>query len=79
MAVVIYAAFAALLMSRAGVLPGRETGLVVIATWVLFSYALLSIGGNVASRSRHERMVQTPVSAVLTGGIFVIALGMTPA
>lgn len=36
------------------VLTGRETAFVVIATWVLFGYSMLSIGGNIASRSRHE-------------------------
>jgi hypothetical protein len=77
-AIVIYGAFAALLLSRTGVLPGRETALVVVATWVLFAYSLLSIGGNIASRSRHERIVQIPASAVLSAAIFVVALGMPP-
>ncbi|GAB3532016.1 hypothetical protein GCM10027403_03480 [Arthrobacter tecti] len=74
-AILLYAVFAALLMSRAGVLPGGDTVPVVVATWVLFAYSALSIIGNLASRSHHERIAQTPVSILLTIGILLIALG----
>ena len=76
-AIALYVAFAALLSSRAGVLPGGDTPAVVIATWILFAYAAFSIIANLASRSRQERAVQTPVSVALTLGILLVALGTT--
>ena len=76
-AIVLYAAFAALLISRAVVLPGGVSLAVIIGTWILFAYSAFSIIANVASRSRQERAVQTPVSVALTLGILVIALSPT--
>jgi len=72
-AIVLYAVFAALLASRAGVLPAGDTPPVVIATWILFADSAFSIIANLASKSRSERAVQTPVSVALTLGILVIA------
>lgn len=61
----IYAAIAVTLLWRSGVfgLPSRA---VVIATWVLVGYFALAIVMNAISRSRAERLVMTPVCAVLT-------------
>lgn len=75
-AILIYAVFAVLLLSRGGILPGGQTAFVVVATWVLFAYSGLSVGANALSRSRRERMVQTPVSILLSAGILIIALGL---
>jgi hypothetical protein len=74
-AILLYAAFASLLASRVGVLPGGDSSPVVIATWILFAYSALSIIPNLASKSRPERAVQTPVSVALSLGILVIAIG----
>lgn len=71
----VYLAFAALLMSRAGALPGGSGAAVVVTTWVLFAYLALSILANAASRSRVERWTMAPTSAVLATATFVIALG----
>lgn len=76
-AIAIYAVFAALLLSRAGILPSGESPTVVAASWVMFAYSVLSIAGNAISRSRPERIVQTPVSVLLSVGIFFVALGLS--
>lgn len=73
-ALLLYAGFATLLLSRAGVLPGGALPAVVVLTWILFGYATLSIGLNALSRSRDERLVQIPVSTLLSAGILIIAL-----
>ncbi|MBE1490952.1 hypothetical protein [Plantactinospora soyae] len=76
-AILLYAGFAVLVMGRAGILPGRGTRLVIVATWVLFAYSAVSIVMNAISRSRQERIVQTPVSVLLTVGVLIIAAGPT--
>jgi len=73
-AIVLYAGFALLLLSRAGLLPGGTSSGVIIGTWALFGYCCLGVVLNAISRSRDERIVQIPVSAVLTLGVLVIAV-----
>jgi len=72
-AILLYALFAAILLSRCGVLLGGESAVIVVATWVLFGYATLSVLLNLASRSRKERKVQTPISIVLAIAIGLVA------
>lgn len=69
----LYVGFALVLLNRAGVLPGRNTGFVVVAAWVLFAYFTLGILGNLASRSRHERWTMAPTSAVLAAAALIVA------
>ena len=73
-AVVLYAAFAAVLLARAGVLPGQDAPFVRVATWVLFAYFTVGIVMNGISRSRPERLTMTPVCVVLAGSTLVLAL-----
>lgn len=72
--VAVYAAIAAVLLSRAGVLPGGDSVAVRIATWVLFAYFVLGIVMNGISRSRPERVTMTPVTIVLALATLVLAL-----
>ncbi|ALJ21739.1 hypothetical protein [Microbacterium sp. No. 7] len=72
--VVLYAAMAALLLSRAGVIPGGDSPFVRVATWVLFGYFALGILMNAISRSRPERLTMTPVTIVLAAATLVVAL-----
>jgi hypothetical protein len=72
--IALYAVFALVVLQGAGaldVLPGR---LVEVALWVLTGYFTLGIAMNAASRSRPERSVMTPVSAVLAASCLVVAL-----
>jgi hypothetical protein len=73
----LYAGFAALLLSRAGVLPGSTLPVIMVLTWILFGYCVLSIVPNVMSRSRNERIVQIPVSTLLSASVLIIALSPT--
>jgi len=70
-----YAVFAAVLLSRTGVLPGRDSPVVVVATWGLVGVLALSTIANAFSRSRAERLTMMPTGAVLTVAVLVIALG----
>lgn len=70
----LYAAMLLLLLSRAGALPGGETGFIRIATWVLFGYFALGCVMNAISRSRAERYVMTPATILLAVATLVIAL-----
>ncbi|MFB7891053.1 hypothetical protein ACFC1I_02470 [Microbacterium sp. NPDC056044] len=72
--VVLYAGFAAVLLSRAGTLPGGDSQVIRILTWVLFAYFTLGIVMNAISRSRAERLTMTPVCAVLAAATLVVAL-----
>ena len=73
--ILLYAAFTAVLLSRAGVLPGADTAFVVVATWVLVGYFVLGIVMNSLSRSRAERWTMVPVCVVLAASALLIAVG----
>jgi len=71
--VVLYGAFAAILLWQAGVI--GDAGVVAqVATWVLFAYFAAGVVLNAISKSRPERVVMTPVCAVLAACTLVIAL-----
>ena len=70
---VIFAAIAVLLLSRAGVMGGDAT-FVRIATWALLGYFAIGIVMNAISRSRPERYTMTPVATMLALATLVIAL-----
>ncbi|CAI9394387.1 hypothetical protein [Microbacterium sp. T2.11-28] len=72
--VLLYAAFAWLLLARAGVLPGSDLPLVTAATWVLFAYFTVGILMNLVSRSVPERLAMTPVCVVLAAATLLVAL-----
>ncbi len=75
--VVLYAAFAFLALERVGlveVLPEEADPVVRIAMWVVFAYLVLGIPLNLASRSKPERLVMTPVVTVLAALALVLAL-----
>lgn len=73
--VLLYAGFAAILLSRAGILPGGDTIAVRILTWVLFAYFVVGIVMNAISRSRVERLTMTPACVVLAASTLMVALG----
>lgn len=74
LSVVLYAGFAWVLLSRAGVLPGGDTPAVRILAWLLLAYFVVGIGMNAISRSRAERFTMTPVCVVLAAATLVVAL-----
>lgn len=73
--VLVYAGLAALLLSRAGVLPGGDSTTVTVLTWVAFAFFAVSVLLNGISRSPAERWTMTPTSLLLAAATLVIALG----
>lgn len=73
--ILLYAGFAAVLLSRAGALPGGTTAFVEVATWVLVAYFAIGILMNGISRSRAERAAMTPACVVLAAAALLVALG----
>ena len=72
--IALYAAFAVLILQAAGALSVLPDGFVDVAIWVLTGYFALGIVMIAISRSRPERLLMTPVVAVLAAGCLVIAL-----
>jgi hypothetical protein len=73
--IAIYALLATVVLARAGLVsPGVPSGVVRTATWAVVAYLLLGAGLNLASRSKPERALMSPVSAVLCGLYAVVAL-----
>lgn len=72
--VILYIAFGAILVARAGILPGKDALFIRAMTWVLFAFATLSIALNALSQSRPERLTAAPASAVLSMTALVLAL-----
>ncbi|MBO9589347.1 hypothetical protein [Devosia sp.] len=72
--ILIYVGFAAVLLGRAGLvaLSGEWLG---PATWVIAGVLVLGTVMNAISRSMSERLVMTPVAAVLCGAAVIVALG----
>lgn len=75
LSILLYAAFAALLLCRGGILPGGEHLAIVVLTWVLFAYFVVGIVMNAASRSPAERWTMAPLCAVLAAATLMVALG----
>jgi hypothetical protein len=73
-AVVLYGAFALLMLEAAGRVGVLPQGFVGVAIWVLTAYFALGIVMNAVSRSRPERLVMTPVSLALATVCLVLAL-----
>jgi len=64
--IVIYAFLAAIVLARANMVSsGIPEGVLRTATWIVVAYFFLGVGLNLVSRSKPERAVMSPVSAVL--------------
>ena len=74
--VLVYAGLAALLLSRAGVLPAGDSTAVIVLTWVVFAFFAASVALNALSRSPAERWTMAPTSLLLAAATLVIALGV---
>ena len=73
--VLVYAGLAALLLSRAGVLPAGDSTAVIVLTWVVFAFFAASVALNAISRSPAERWTMAPTSLLLAAATLAIALG----
>jgi hypothetical protein len=72
--IVLYAVFAVLILQAAGLLGLLPDGVAAVAIWVLAGYFALGIVMNAASRSRPERLLMTPVVALLAACCLALAL-----
>ncbi|WP_300264863.1 hypothetical protein [Microbacterium sp.] len=73
-AVVLYGVFAYILLVQGADLPLNGSGLIMVLSWVLFGYLVLATFGNLRSRSRAERYVMAPASAILAIATLIITL-----
>jgi hypothetical protein len=73
--IVLYAGFAVLILHAAGALELLPGGFSGVAIWVLTAYFLLGIVMNAVSRSRPERLLMTPVVALLAVCCLALAVG----
>lgn len=77
-AILAYGAIGWAVLARAGQLgsgsgSGSGHGVLRVATWVIAGYFLVGAAGNLASRSRDERLVMTPFCVVLCALTVVVA------
>ena len=73
--IVLYGLFALIILATAErASDGTGAGITDVGIWVLTAYFALGIGMNAISRSRSERLLMTPVVAVLAAVCLVLAL-----
>lgn len=70
---VIYVLIGWVIVTRAAQDSGGH-GILGVATWVVAGFFLLGAAGNLASRSRPERFVMTPVAVLLCALTVVVAV-----
>ncbi len=75
LSVLLYAAIAAVVADRAGLVDVVGDGVARVGTWVVVAYLGLGVLANLASRSRAERAVMTPTVVVLLACALTVALG----
>lgn len=76
-AILLYAGFATIMLEKAGVVALLPSGdWIATVTWVIVGYFGLGIAMNAISRSRPERLVMTPLVAVLFVLALIVALGL---
>jgi hypothetical protein len=74
-AVILWIVAAVVILTRAGFASLVPAGVARWGTWVLFAVLVLGTLMNLASRSRLERLIQTPVAGSLAILCLFVALG----
>ncbi len=75
-AIPLYAGMIVLMLNRAGIISvSTNSGAIRIAAWLLVAYFALGVLMNLASRSRPERYVMTPIVLTLAVLAAIIAAG----
>lgn len=73
--IILYVAFAAIILQRAGIVSAfAGDAFTDVASWVIAGYLALGIVMNAISRSKPERLTMVPVTVVLAALAFVVAL-----
>jgi hypothetical protein len=73
-AVVLYVAFAVIVLDRAGWIDVVAEPVAGAGTWAVFGFAALSVIPNAVSRSKPERYVGTSAAFMLAAGSLAVAL-----
>jgi hypothetical protein len=73
--IALYAVFVLLILEAAGGPDLLPDGVAAVGIWVLTGFFVLGVPMNAASRSRRERLVMTPVVAVLAACCLALAVG----
>ncbi|WP_262851300.1 hypothetical protein [Mumia quercus] len=73
LSIVLYAAFAVVVLDRSGEIDALADGVASVGAWVVFVFAVLSVVVNALSRSRPERYTMTPTCVVLAVATFFVA------
>lgn len=73
LSILVYLGAAAVLLARAGVLPGQESLPVIVLGWAVFAYAAIKVISNAMSGSRRQRRLMVPFSVVLMLAVLAIA------
>lgn len=73
--ILIYAVFASFILSKSGiwVIVTNDT-ILKVGLWIMTLYLSLGIFLNAISRSKRERNLMTPVSALLAATFFIVAI-----
>jgi hypothetical protein len=73
--ILLYAAFAVVVLDRAGEIDVLSDAAASIGAWVVFGFSAVGVLVNAVSRSKPERYTMTPVCLVLAVASFVVATG----
>jgi hypothetical protein len=73
--IIVYGLIVLIAWDRVGAIDIFGGSFSEIAMWVIFGYFALGIAMNALSRSKPERYTMVPVSVVLAGLSFLIAMG----
>lgn len=72
---VLYAAFALVILDRADGIDALPEPVATVGTWVVFGIVTLSTAANAVSRSTPERWTGTPAALILAVTSLIVALG----
>jgi hypothetical protein len=72
-AIVLYGVFAAIIAQRAGLVAILPSLVADIGIWIVSGYLVLGVLANLASRSKPERFVMTPMAVLLCVSSFIVA------
>lgn len=74
-AIVLYGMFALIILDKAGLLNIISSATAVnIGIWVIVGYLFIGVLANLASKSKRERIVMTPIALVLALLFLAVAL-----
>ena len=78
-AIIILGLFAYIMRLRAGMIGTGEISLLIqIFAWIITAFMVLNTFGNFTSKSKAEKMIFTPITAILIIVCFIVSLSKVP-